>query len=276
MSEIRTDAEAVIAVAQEAAQPTIVDNPDRPHVFVDGGGVARLLDLDKYRLFPTRKTGVYYPATVASLIEYVKRYEDAETPGASIWVHPTSGAVVAVIDDDNPLGEPGFREHRAILQQQPTPEWTYWLERDGRWQGQVDFAEQIEGGLMDIIDPEAADLLELAQHFHAAKNATFRSSKRLANGETQFVYEEELAAKAGSSGQLEIPKSITLLLAPWIGEEPVELVGRFQYRLSGSTLTLRYVLERPHLVLRAAIDGMAERIGSVFANVYLGSPPTEA
>lgn len=139
-------------------------------------------------------------------------------------------------------------------------------------QNQEGFAEHIEGGLEEIVTPDAADMLEIAQSFHAVSAATFRSQKRLASGEQQFQYDEELTATAGKTGNLTVPTTILLAVAPFIGEERYKLTARLRFRLSGGKLTLGYILDRPDAVVRDALEGVAERLAAEFPRVFVGEP----
>jgi len=51
---------------------------------------------------------------------------------------------------------------------------------------QDDFAEHVEVGLDDIAEPDAADVLEMAQTFHAKSQSTFRQATRLASARRSF------------------------------------------------------------------------------------------
>ena len=138
--------------------------------------------------------------------------------------------------------------------------------------GQEDFALHIEAGLQEIEQPDAADLLEIAQSFHATTGAAFRSAIRLASGEQQFTYEENIEAKAGRSGQLAVPTTFILLVAPFVGEQERQVVAKLRYRISSGRLQLGYKLERPDKIVRDALDSVAEQIGAEFPRVFSGEP----
>lgn len=269
---LETEAAAVAQLARGAAVPKNLD-PSKPQALVvPADARLELPDLSAWRAAPVRKTGVYRPATVDSLIAYVdwQNREDDTT----VWVHPTSGLITAVIDDNG--DEPGYRQHRAVLNLTPTPEWVYWTARDGTMLSQEAFAEHVEGGLQQIEQPDAADVLELAQSFHATTSASFRSSIRLASGAQQLRYEEDVEASAGRSGELTVPTTIVLLLAPFLGEAEVQVVARFRFRVAGGKLTLGYKLEQPEKIVRDALEGIADKLGDTFPRVYLGEAPAAA
>jgi len=263
------DAQAIIDAAQTAGDPKTL-KPEAPQVvIVPAGATAYEPDLDAWRLAPERATGVYRPATVKSFAEYVGWQERPDA--TTVWVHPTSGRVVAVLDDNG--AEPGYRQHQAVLTLQPTPEWDHWINQDGNLMKQEDFALHIEEGLPEIEQPDAADMLEMAQSFRVTNNATFRSSKRLASGEQQFLYDEAVEATAGRTGDIIVPSTFVLLVAPFVGEQEQQLVAKLRYRMSGGQFQIGYKLERPERVIRDALDQVVGTLELKFARVYVGEPP---
>jgi uncharacterized protein YfdQ (DUF2303 family) len=232
----------------------------------------QVTDLEIYLDQPRRPTGTYRPDTVDSFTEYVEQHHSpSET---TVWVSVGAPSQVIAVLDDHSAEANGWREHRAELVLQPSPEWARWSSLDRRLVDQQDFAEHIEQGLLDIADPAAADMLEVAQSIEASMSASFRSGLRLQSGATKLKYEEEIDAKAGQSGELEIPKEITLMLAPFVGEERRAITARFRYRIVGGKLKLGYFLDRPEEILREAVEAIAERLGGKFERTYLGAPPT--
>lgn len=267
-----TENEVIADLAMSASAAETLDPYSPQAIALPRGAKLELPDLSAWRDRPVRKAGVYRPATVLAFIDYVaNQHVDGDT---TVWVHPTSGQITAVIDDSG--AEPGYRQHRVELLLAPTPEWSYWAAQDGKMLPQLAFAEHIEGGLQQIEQPDAADVLELAQSFHATTNVTFRSSTRLATGEQQLQYDEETAAVAGRTGQLNVPTAIVLMLGPFIGEPEVQIAARFRFRVNGGRLQLGYKLDQPEKVVRDAIESIADRIAGRFARTYLGEAPAAA
>lgn len=263
------EAEAVAGIVRTAAVPAELD-PAKPQALVIPADAQLVLpDLSAWRQRPERKTGTYRPATVAAFLEYVDTQHLADA--STIWVHPTSGRVEAIIDDSG--DEPGYGQHRVVLQLTTTPEWDFWAGQDKEMLSQESFAEHIEGGLEEIVEPDAATMLEIAQSFHATSSAAFRSATRLASGEQQLQYDEEVKASAGAKGELTVPTVILLAIAPFIGEEPYKLTARLRFRLNSGQLRLGYLLDRPDSVKRDALEGVAEKIAEKFDRTYVGEAP---
>lgn len=266
--EHQTDADAVIDAARSAGIPRGLD-PNTPEaLIVPAGATLEVPPLREWRERPVRRVGVYRPATVEAFTAYVGWLAYPEQ--TTVWVHPTSGAVWGVLDDNGT--EPGWGDHRAELQLTVTPEWAYWSKRDGEMLGQEAFAEHIEGGLEEIVEPDSATMLEVAQTFHAASSAQFRSSTRLASGEQRFQYDEEIKASAGATGDITVPTMVLLAIAPFIGEDRYKIAARFRFRLSAGKLTLGYVLDRPDSVKRDALEGIASRLAEKFPRTFVGQP----
>jgi uncharacterized protein YfdQ (DUF2303 family) len=216
---------AIIQTAQEAVAPKEL-NVTELYAVRGEDGALEVLDLERYRVQPDRARCTVRPGTVDALSAYVKRHGiEGHT---SVWVAPDAGRIIAVIDEHgaDAVAEARFRQHRAELELLVTPEWEFWLKRDGELMDQQAFAEHIEEGLDDIREPDGATMLEVAQSIHGTNKATFRSGYKLENGELKFGYDEDVNIRAGDPqkhGELAIPHELKLAVAPFIGEPAFEL-----------------------------------------------------
>jgi uncharacterized protein YfdQ (DUF2303 family) len=267
------DAATIVEAATRAAEPTKLDGTELYSVVPAGGGQAQILDLERFLHWPRSVRGTYKPATVESFSNYVKRHQDVDH--TTIWVHPTIGHVEAVLND-SANDDPNWGDHRAVLDLIVTDEWKFWTGRDGQLTGQEEFAEHVEDGVRQIVEPEAATMLEIAQSIHATTNASFRSATRLADGEIQVAYDEEIQASAGHKGELSIPREFILAIAPFVGEEPYRLTARLRYRVGGGNLRIGYKLDQPDEVVRDALKRIADGLAEEFVRVYMGTPAPSA
>jgi uncharacterized protein YfdQ (DUF2303 family) len=263
----RTDNDALIATAQAAVEPTsltrgeLVAFATSPHV----------VDLEQYAGEPHRKRGQVTVTDTASLITYVKKHAaGGATELYALWDH---GRVVAVINGHD-TDDPGWGDHRVSLALQATPAWTRWTSQDGAQLTQTAFAEHIEDSLAEIVEPAAATMLEIAQSFQAHTSVAFRSGRRLHTGETKLVYEEQTDATAGAQGDITIPETFTIALAPWEGCDPYRMNVRLRYRIGNGDLKLSYRLDRPEDVRRAAFADITTAVADATGYTALaGSPP---
>lgn len=244
----------------------------RPKLYAVRGSSGALipLDLEKYRTAPNRRRGTFYPATVESLIAYVERHRGDAT---TVWVHPTEGVIVAVLDDHSPT-EAAWRQHRAQLTLIQTEEWKFWMQGNKQWFDQETFAERLQDGLPDIAVPDAAELLEIAQTLQGTTEAKFRSGVNVSNGEVKIQYDESVEATAGKHGDLAIPEVFKLAIAPFVGSEGVEVTARLRWRVNSGMVKLGYSLEQPDRIVQEALERISDRLANRFDHVYSGTPAT--
>ncbi|WP_432846014.1 DUF2303 family protein [Amycolatopsis sp. CA-161197] len=235
-------------------------------------------DLEVHLFEPRQPRGraiVHDPGDFAG---YAIRLADEDT--TTVWADLNAGTVTAVLDDHAHSDRAGWRRHTVTLDLQPDPDWQEWEAADKKLMGQAEFAEFLEQRLHTIASPPAADLYEVAVSLQATRSASFRSGVRLANGDTQVAYDEETTAKAGSKGNLEIPDSFTVRLAPFAYTDPVEVVAKLRYRIEQGRLKIGFVLIQPHVKRRDAFASIVGRLrdelklsDGTALPVYLGAPP---
>jgi uncharacterized protein YfdQ (DUF2303 family) len=267
-----TEAEAIADLALGAAEPDLIDAEELYTVVTPAGAKRHVLDLEKYLASPKRVRGLYKVTSLQSFVDYTKGFYDPLH--TTVWVDPDAFKITAVLNDHQ-MSQPAWGDHQVVLQLVHTKEWLHWIGKDGEMLNQAQFAEHIEDGLIEIVSPPAADMLEMAQTMKGATKVEWTSSQRITNGEIQFAYTEEATAQAGRARTLEIPEKFFLSIAPFYGEDPSSIHARLRYRApNGSNLQIGYKLERPDDVLQASIEAMALRLKTEheFANVYTGAP----
>jgi uncharacterized protein YfdQ (DUF2303 family) len=275
----RTENDALIELARTAAFRDRGPVPGAEHlldVVLPPGHAHELIDLERFQPAPRRKRGQVVLHTASAFIAYAQRHlhgEGIDSP-TTIYADADAARFVAVLNDAT-AGEPGWADHRAVLELRKTEPWEHWTARDGLLGSQGDFARHIEDGLLEIVNPPAADMLELAQTFEAHQGVAFKQAQRLADGQRVLLYEETIEARAGQRGTIEIPNEFELALAPYEGSAVVKVVARLRYRMSGGSLAIGYQLVRPHDVLRAAFIEALDIIDDevVEAQVFRGTPP---
>jgi len=280
----RTEADAVAEIAQSACRPFEVE-PGKIYWAHTGNGSMEVLDLtgDRNRfdigLLPLRPSGTFRFYQLDGFIDYIASHIHPG-PRAELWADCNKHTITAVLDGhqrNDPLDvgmqEPGWGAHRAILEFQLTAAWSEWSEFCKKSHPQDEFADFLDDHLSDIVEPNAADLLEIASSLSVASGVKFQQALRLASGEVSFKYIEEHNASAGRQNQLKIPKSITLALAPFEGSDPFKVPARFRYSLRDQKLTLRLLLDRPDQILRSSMNNAIQAIeGQTELIVYHGTP----
>jgi uncharacterized protein YfdQ (DUF2303 family) len=246
----------------------------RPYaVLPDAGGGSSLEYIEEAQL-PGHVTACPKFDDAGSLIAYFKDFNegagrlfadiDACTVGAIIDYHCTYKADPVV---------PDWCQHRASFQAKHSEEWKTWISRNGKQMSQVEFAQFLEDNLIDISRPDGARMLEVALSIEACKSGSFKSARRLDNGDVSFGYVEQTTATAGPKGSVEIPKDFDVQLRPFIGCEKHTVTARLRYRIDDGALRLWFELVRHEDVKRLAFDAIVAKIADeTGVKVLLGKP----
>lgn len=255
-----TEAEAVAKIATQAA----LGQPARMPGEFDEEGVWTVAtpegwDRDFFTIepslpAPTVSRGEVVVHNAASFAAAVRQRQLDHIPPV-VYADESTLSLVAVLNDDHAIA-PGWRDYRVRLSLRRTAEWEAWraVDRDttaGRLLGQEAFAEFVEDHLGEVIDPTAADMLEIAQTFHATVSSNFRQGARLRDGRRQFAFEEDIDAKAGETGEMVLPGTIRLRVRLFVGGGPCDTSARLRWRLREAKLTLGFKLDQADELERA-------------------------
>ena len=261
--------QAVIDVAVRSAEPAKLEI-GHVYAFHTSSGVEQVdLTGDQYRINPSRKTGNTSVSDAASFAAYWAKHSDQDS---EVYADAGRFSVTAVLDAHTAAGA-RRGQHRLHLALQRTPAWKAWEAFDGRLLKQVEFADHLEARLPDLLDPDAATMLEIAQSLQATTKVDFQSGVRLQSGERQFKYVETTTATAGTRADLTIPEVFIVGLHPFEGGRGYQLKARLRYRIEGSALTIGYRFEQPEVALREAFDDVVTDIaGQIETTVMNGTP----
>lgn len=275
-----SDVQAVIDLEIAETPPRLLETGQVSAVSVPAGGSVALIDLtgDQHQERPLRKSGTTVVRDADSFVTYVEKHH---TEGTEIYADTTNHTVTAVLNAHDSMSDlPNWCDHLVRFETVKTKSWKEWTGVDGQQLRQEQFAEFIEDHTLDVRSPSSAEMLEVAQSLIVNRSVAFESTKRLQDGRTAFQYREESAAKAGQTGELEIPEELELVLQPFEGAAPQLVTARFRYRLNGGNLTLGYKLNRPDDVIRSSFDDIVAIIGEKAAEasipVLYGVPASTA
>ncbi|WP_067573651.1 DUF2303 family protein [Nocardia acidivorans] len=226
---------------------------------------------EEYADVPHRPRG---GATVASVDSFATLLAMEEHRGAVIFADERRTALTAVVNFH------GWRDHRVTLALSLSDQFERWKHTSGNLLRQANFAEFIEDNLADIVDPTGADMLELAQSFQATKSVDFESGTRIASGAVRFRFVEQVDAKAGRAGDLEVPSTFVLGLPIWRGGPRIELRAALRYRIERDGLYLGFKVLAIDEVLRDAFAGAAaaveERLDADHGHTLVFGPAPDA
>lgn len=267
-----TETQALIDITRQAADPVSLALGEY-HVVHTADGVVQIdLTGDRYLELPRRKHGTVVVRDAASFLAYWGKHS---TEASELYADRDRLSVTGVLDaHGTDADEADWGQHRVVLQLRHSPAFKAWLQLSGNLVTQTGFAEFIEDHRGDIVEPTAADVLELAQTFQATTKVSFRSSNRLKSGARQLSYVEDVEASAGQRGELTIPDELRLGLLVFEGGSVADAVtARLRYRIEDGRLRLGVVLDRIAEVVDGAFAGVVAVVDTAVSQpVMFGTP----
>lgn len=240
-----TEAMAIAALAQSGVGTSVVG--ETPYTVVPEGYEVKNLEtlLEK----PTRKSG---NVTLRDVKSFTLLVNAEKVTNTRIYGSYTTPGFKAVFNDHGLLGA-GWQDHTATFSCPLSTEWKTWSAKDGHQMTQEEFAQFIENNLPDIAQPPAADMLEISRTLEAKKKVNFASGIRLANGQNQLTYEEEISGTA-AKGQIQVPEEFVVGIPVLESGIKYAVTCRLRYRiLDGGKMRMWFELVRPHKILEDAI-----------------------
>lgn len=264
-----TEAQTIVETALRTAPPAELE-PGKVYAFHTPAGIHKVdLTGDEYRDAPRRKAGLTTVRDADSFRAYFDKHSDMHS---EVYADAERLTVTAVLDAHEP-DAPRWSSHMLKLGLRETEAWRQWTNLDGKLISQEQFAEFLEDHLPELLEPAAADMLEIAQSFQATTKVDFQSGTRLATGQRQFEYVETTTAKAGQKGQLTIPETFVIGLVPFEGSEGYRLTARLRYRIVDTQLRIGYKLDRPGDIRDTAFRDVVTAIGEQIEQPVMNGTP---
>lgn len=261
----RTESDAIADVAKLAAGIQRAESDAKP--FIVHPPQYHVENIERFLQQPTRVRG----NTVISDLDSFIRYVLATNTGEMYWAATeVSACFTAVFNADS------WRDHRATYAPQPSPEWVRWHGNSGKSKSQAEFAQFVEDNAVDVVEPAAADMLEISRTLEAKKKVEFASGIRLSNGQTELTYQEQISGTA-AKGKLQIPETFRIGIPVFVGGDRYSVEARLRYRIESGVLRMWYELVRPHIVVNDAVQTMLTAIKEKVAlPLYRGDLPVIA
>lgn len=261
MSDTRTENDALIEAISNVQTPDELE-PGSFYAYKLGDHVQTIDLLDRNLDRPRRKTGTIRVDDITSFVQYYKKHSD---PDSEVFVNVDAGVITAVLDahessDPDIYDTARWGEHRLIFALKQTDAWKRWTGVDRQLIRQSEFADFIDDNRGDIRKPAAAEMLELVQHFQAIQKVTFQSSTVLSNGDRRLTFAEETAAGAGAKGDLIVPSTLELGIAPFEDSDPYVVTARFRYRIQNGGLSMGFLMDNADDVLRDAVKTVVGKV----------------
>lgn len=213
---------------------------------------------------------------VSSFCDYVNGFDDGRSV---IFADAKESSILAVIDyhvaaakakntePENPNVKISaipaveqYCQHRAKLLVPFSEQWKRWTAIDGKEMTQGNFAEFLEENYLDVSTPDHADLLEIVTNLQAKNDVVFGSKINLANGQTQFTYEEKIDGKG--KGTIDVPREIFLSIPIHFGGPLYKVRVFFRYRVNNGSLHFIMKINRRELMVQEAFETIVEGVST--------------
>jgi uncharacterized protein YfdQ (DUF2303 family) len=248
-------------------------------VLRDENGAERVECLSEQFLRPTFRKGTVKLDDGKSFIAYVERHATGDT---AIYAQQRPARFVAVIDEHPATAaagdqEPNWRQFRAEFSPQLSPEWMTWKSHDRQpFDSTEKFAYFLEDNLPDVIEPNGAELMEVALNFRVNQDVRYSAAQRLQDGHLEVAFQNVVEGSSSTAaGKIRIPELFRIEIPVFAGVEShlYKVDARFRYRLKSEGLKLWFELVRPHKVLEQAFLDLWTEIGDgTQRDILLGTP----
>lgn len=190
--------------------------------------------LERFQDTPNRVDARPTFRDTASLVGYVNRFADPTI--AVLTSSATARTITATLDHHKTDGTPGWAAWTPSFAAQFDARFDAWRQINGRPLSQIKAGQFLEERAVDVIEPDAATIMDMVMQFDALKKVTFKQSTRLHDGQRQFQYIEENEAR----GAVTLPEKIKLRLPIFDGMEPDVFMVRLRFRIDDGSLNFSF------------------------------------
>ena len=260
-------AEAIFAKGS-ASIPPIKDEEGNLFVLVPQGYELEQISVRDPKLLRIQSSAMFHDE--GSFISYVKRYADPRTrlcaeTGRQSGNYPY---IKAIFDYHQPK-DPQHGQHTALFRPTYSEEWSRWTKASGVAMPQANFAEYVEENRRDIVQPDAAFLLDIVSKFRATKKIDFNSVVYQPNGDVTLGWDERTE---GANGQpVTMPTALDLGIPVFFKGARYSVPVFLRYRLAEGKLAFTLKIDRGDYIEQAAFDDITTKVAKeTEIEIYMG------
>lgn len=227
--------------------------------------------LEKFALTPARIEQRITTQRVVDFANYVNRYKEPHSlivmaPSLSIG-QPLAEAHIEYHERDTEIGVsmPHWNKHRAVYAPLASPAYQMLLDIDNKLFPQAEFATRIRDVARFVVQPAAADLLEVIRTLALTSKGEFASFDDDLTGSVQMRFDLQVSASAGTQQRkLDVPRELTFHVPLLLDSEPQTVRAELVYRIprtKGDGVTLGIRLPERVWMEQALIEAQATAIG---------------
>ncbi|AYD87687.1 hypothetical protein [Caulobacter phage Kronos] len=215
--------------------------------------------------------------TQDSLVSYVNDFKDH---GSRLFASISASTITAVLDyhqgatsaletggDDAhgvDAGKADFGQHVVTLKLPYSEEWDRWTKADGQLYDQQTFARMLHENRLEIIEPDAATIIEAVRDLRAARNVSFTPDVSLMHNTESFVL-SDVTDVSRRTGELSIPSAFVLRVPVYFGGEVIQIEAQLRTDTAEGKLKLGFKLMRREnirqQVFQRVVSAVAESTG---------------
>lgn len=249
---------AALALAGAVVKPEIISGPNgKTYAIVPDG--YQLTDITPAGAGTTARPDVIRQKatlqTADSLVDYLTKYKGADT---TLFADIAANALVGAIDYHGAT-QAGLNVHQATMKLPFSLEWQLWSGIDGKDLSQLEFARFLEENAIDVVDPDAATLLETVRDLQAVEIENTSARARTETDHIDISFEHSVNAVT-QSGKLSIPKSFKLMIPVYFGEPPTLITGALRWNKIQGQIKFGIKLLRAE---QARIDEFKRVVGDI-------------
>ncbi|AKF28225.1 hypothetical protein YH66_12055 [[Brevibacterium] flavum] len=225
---------------------------------------------EKFLADPIRRRGTTFVKSVESLKQLEGILLAGEEDNAAVTFSDLKERKITTV-----INFASWKDHRIQYSTDFHPDFAMWLKLNDQFMNQMMFAEMLQDLRHTIVEPTAADVMQIARTFTATKTAEFESGVRVQSGDVRFSYVENTKAK--TTGEIEIPEQIILRLPIFRDSiEPIHVHLDFRYDANENGLKLGYRILNLEFLVEGAWAALVEQAQEGLQSPVLDGPAPAA
>ena len=182
--------------------------------------------------------------------------------------------LTAYLDYHTDAETPSYCTHVLTYSAPLDPSMKTWKQLDGEFIGQRRFARFLEENAEDIVEPDAASVMEQAMNLEVIRKVSFRSAERLQNGTREYLYESQDEGKG--KGKIVLPEELKLNLPVFLNGDKHDIRVFLRYDIDqDGQLFFKIDFHRWDEIRRTAFDQVIKNVAegefapTIFSGVAL-------
>lgn len=251
--------------------------------------------IDEFKVRPERRAGTATLHDVDSFIGHAKRFAGVSSAIFGDATQPTSPRLISVIDYHDAgkelVGESLARhgQHRGVYTCPLSEEWKRWTTNTTNL-SQTSFAELLEAGIADVLDPAIAgenvkayaarigcsfaspnSLMALSRGLALTVSQRVQGTVNLGSGEGQIAFVTEHQDQKGQP--LTVPGAFILAIPVFRSGQPYQIPVRLRYRHNDGKITWSFELYRKQAYFDDAFADVCKRAATETGlPLFMGTP----